>query len=209
MKKGGRREDTRLALLETAEALFAESGIDAVSLRQIGGAIGSANTNVVGYHFGGKDALIAAIFEHRLTVLDARREELLAMADREGCGSDIFTLMHALWWPMFEQSNAEGRHNYAGFLAELLRSNRSFLSKAIGNNYPATFEIVERLRAMVPKGARSLFEDRLRITAMIVTAGLRTIDHLPDGAAVSSEALFDDSLQMAAAAMAAPPGGMR
>src|SRR5262245_52289342 len=53
-----RHDATRNALLDTAEAMFAESGISAVSLRQIGIAIGSANANVVGYYFGDKEALI-------------------------------------------------------------------------------------------------------------------------------------------------------
>ncbi len=42
-----RRAATRAAITETAETLFAEHGIDGVSLRQIGTAVGSANTSGV------------------------------------------------------------------------------------------------------------------------------------------------------------------
>lgn len=210
MKKDGRREITRIALLEKSEALFAQHGIEGVSLRQIGTAIGSANTNVVGYHFGTKDALIAAIFEHRLPWLDARRAELLAMADREGCGEDLFTLLHALWRPLFEQTNGEGDHSYAGFLGGLLRSSWQHLRRAVGSDYPATTEIVERIVANMPERARPMFEERLRISSLIVTGELDIIDNGPiDSEKKAPELLFDDCLQMAAAAMGAPAGALR
>ena len=57
-RRDPRREATARALIEAAESLFGQAGVDGVSTRQIGAAIGSANTNVVAYHFGAKDALI-------------------------------------------------------------------------------------------------------------------------------------------------------
>ena len=62
----------------TAERLFAEHGIDGISLRQIGQAAGNANNSAVQYHFGTKDNLIQAIFEYRLPYLTRRRELLVA-----------------------------------------------------------------------------------------------------------------------------------
>jgi AcrR family transcriptional regulator len=46
-----------------AERLFAERGLDGVSLREIGAAVGNANNSAVQYHFGSKDQLVRAIFE--------------------------------------------------------------------------------------------------------------------------------------------------
>ncbi len=210
MRKNVRREITRVALIEKAEALFAEHGIDGVSLRQIGIAIGSANTNVVGYHFGTKDDLIAAIFEHRLPWLDARRGELLAIADREGCGDDLLTLLHALWRPLFEQVDRDGNHSYAGFLTGQLRSSWQHLRRAVGSGYPVTTEIVDRIVANMPEQAKPVFEERLRISSLMVTGALEIIDHGPiDSAAKPAELLFDDCLKMAAAAVGAPAGTMR
>ena len=61
-----------------AERLFAERGIDGVSLRQIGAAAGNGNNSAVQYHFGSKDNLIQAIFEYRLDNLHERRRVLAA-----------------------------------------------------------------------------------------------------------------------------------
>ncbi len=81
-RRGGyeRGRITRDTLIATAERLFAERGIDAVSLREIAAAAGSHNTGAAQYHFGNKDRLLEAIFGHRATMLNARRAELLAQA---------------------------------------------------------------------------------------------------------------------------------
>jgi len=47
----GPRQRARVELLVTAERLFAQSGIDSVSLRQIATAAGYSNPATVQYHF--------------------------------------------------------------------------------------------------------------------------------------------------------------
>src|SRR6478752_4721362 len=78
---GGR--ETRRALIRTAERLFAESGIDAVSLRQIGAAAGTRNSGAVAYHFGDKEGLIRAIIDDRQGQIDKRVRELLGELERQ------------------------------------------------------------------------------------------------------------------------------
>jgi len=54
---------TRDRIVTTALHLFATDGIDAVTLRRISAASGSANTAAVHYHFNNKAGLIDAILE--------------------------------------------------------------------------------------------------------------------------------------------------
>lgn len=68
---------TRHRLLLAAESLFAERGIDAVSLAEITKAAGGSNTGAVHHHFGGREELLAAIVDEHRGALDERREELL------------------------------------------------------------------------------------------------------------------------------------
>lgn len=67
----------REVLLQTAERLFAERGVDATSLRAI---MAEAGTNVaaVNYHFGSKDALLADLIRSRSDAIRADREERLS-----------------------------------------------------------------------------------------------------------------------------------
>jgi AcrR family transcriptional regulator len=69
--------DTRQRLIEAAEALFADKGIDAVSLAEITAAAGLNNSGAVHYHFGGREELLAAVVDQHRHELDRRREALL------------------------------------------------------------------------------------------------------------------------------------
>ncbi len=72
--------DTALLLLETAERLFAEQGIENVSLRQIVAAAGQRNGSALHYHFGSREAMVAALLNLRLDQVDhVRQRELDAM----------------------------------------------------------------------------------------------------------------------------------
>jgi AcrR family transcriptional regulator len=57
------RFDTRLALMRAAEQLFAQQGVDRVSLREIAIAAGQRNVSAATYHFGSKRELIEALLE--------------------------------------------------------------------------------------------------------------------------------------------------
>jgi AcrR family transcriptional regulator len=79
--RGNRRQATRVLILDTAERLFAERGVFALSSRQIAEAAGQGNTAVVGYHFGTKADLVRAI-THRFTAdVENSRAAMLAEMD--------------------------------------------------------------------------------------------------------------------------------
>lgn len=61
----------------TAERLFAEHGVSAVSNRQVSVEAGQANNSAVGYHFGTKADLVLAIVRHHAPDIERRREALL------------------------------------------------------------------------------------------------------------------------------------
>ncbi|SPL96491.1 Transcriptional regulator, TetR family [[Actinomadura] parvosata subsp. kistnae] len=76
--RAGRSRDTREAILDAAERLFAEHGVGEVSNRQIGQAAGQANNFAVGYHFGTKADLVRAIVRRHTAVTEERRTRMLA-----------------------------------------------------------------------------------------------------------------------------------
>jgi AcrR family transcriptional regulator len=66
--------DTKTRILDVAEELFADRGVERVSIRDITEAA-EANLAAVNYHFGGKQELIAAVFERRIGPLNLARIE--------------------------------------------------------------------------------------------------------------------------------------
>lgn len=64
--------DTKTVILDAAEALFAEQGFDATSMRAITARAG-VNLAAVNYHFGSKDALIDLVFRRRIIPMNRER----------------------------------------------------------------------------------------------------------------------------------------
>lgn len=67
---------TERRLLLAAERLFADKGVDAVSLRAINTAAGT-NVASLHYHYGSKDALLTALIRERSREIRSRRARLL------------------------------------------------------------------------------------------------------------------------------------
>lgn len=77
-RRSSKKEATRELILDTAERLFAEHGIYAVSNRQIAEAAGQGNTAAVGYHFGSRTDLIEAMVSRFHNSVEPAREAMLA-----------------------------------------------------------------------------------------------------------------------------------
>lgn len=97
-----RGESTRIALVETAERLFAEQGIESVSLRDISSAAGQRNHSAAQYHFGDRAGLVAAVFEHRMQLVDVRRHAMLDAIAADGRDDDLTALVAAVVRPLAE-----------------------------------------------------------------------------------------------------------
>ena len=101
----------RIRILEAAERLFAEFGIEGVSLRQIAAAAGQRNTSAVAYHFGSKPGLVAALYEWRMTPINARRLEMLAAAQAPTVETYVRSLVQPLA-DVLTQAEADGRPSW-------------------------------------------------------------------------------------------------
>jgi AcrR family transcriptional regulator len=77
-RTNARGEATRELILLTAERLFAERGIEAVPLRDIGLAADQKNNWAVQYHFGDRENLVQAIAEYRARPIVAANAEIMA-----------------------------------------------------------------------------------------------------------------------------------
>ncbi len=76
-----RSNATRERLLDVAEQLFAQRGLDAVSVRDITQAAG-ASLGAITYHFGTMRKLIVAVFDRRMAPLTRQRLEALDAVEK-------------------------------------------------------------------------------------------------------------------------------
>lgn len=78
------RPDGRTRLLDAAERLLDESGIDGTTAAAITHAAGHRNAAAVNYHFGKLDHLIEAVLQRRADQLNERRHALLDELEAAG-----------------------------------------------------------------------------------------------------------------------------
>ena len=109
--------DSADTLLLTAQKLFAENGIDAVSMREIARESGQRNNSALHYHFGSKDALIQAILQRGMVKIDALRNEYLDQVFLQQRHGELRALVEAIVWPLATGLATAQTNSYIRFLA--------------------------------------------------------------------------------------------
>jgi AcrR family transcriptional regulator len=104
-------------LIVVAERLYADHGLDGVSLRQIAEAAGQKNHAVVQYHFGTKEELLRAIVRYRTEDAHQRRRAALEELERTGRQHDVQGLLEAALVPLVESQPSDS--NYLRFVVAL------------------------------------------------------------------------------------------
>ncbi|MFI0453851.1 TetR family transcriptional regulator [Actinomadura sp. 6N118] len=110
--------DTRERLLDAALRLYAERGLDAVSLREINQAAGARNATAVQYHFAGRAGIINAIFARHVPEVDARRHALLDAY--EAAGGGVRDLAGALVRPLAARLADQAGRDFLQLWAEVV-----------------------------------------------------------------------------------------
>ena len=136
--------DTKARLVAAAEELFAERGVDAVSLREITRASGAKNVIAVQYHFEDRDGVVRAILDKHLPDVDSRRNALLD--EIEGAAvREVRTMASALVRPLAPKlADDDGGRPFLQIHADLLNRPRPAWAIAEGR-----FLSMQRWREMV------------------------------------------------------------
>ena len=164
-----RGDAARSALVEAAERLFAQNGIEGVSLRDVSSAAGQRNHNAAQYHFGDRLGLVAAVYENRMQVVEARRRVCLVdVAD-----DDVRGLVAAIVVPLVEVV-AEADGWYARFQARLRWEPTSWEALqrvTAGSSFTAAMRKLNRALGDVPRPIRHSRLDQLMTLVIGTIAG--------------------------------------
>lgn len=121
--------ETRLALIHAAERLFAEQGLQRTSLRQINQEAGQRNESAIHYHFGSREAVIAAILDLRTKPVNEERLRMLNAARDAAAGAPLSSLALAEVFVLPLARSiiaAPGGNHYARFLTQLYLDHGSW-----------------------------------------------------------------------------------
>lgn len=162
--------DTRDNLLVAAERLFAEHGVQAVSLREIARSAGAKNVIAVQYHFADRDGVLQAILDKHLPDVEARRHALLDLLDLLESEPDpaVRPLAGALVRPLAAKlTEADGGPAFLRVYAELLNRPRPPVALLADARYRSLQRWHDLLQPLLDPAAARLHP---RQTAVVYTA---------------------------------------
>jgi AcrR family transcriptional regulator len=160
--KNVHRQGARQQLITAAERLFADSGIDAVSLRQINVAANQKNSSAAHYHFGSKAALILAIYAARMESVNKRRLRVLELMKDNQQEKDIRALVQSIVQPIVDEIDADDSGSaYIGFMAQAVGHPQLDLATLWQQAHSdALARVLELLQATLPDLPEPLFGQR-------------------------------------------------
>ena len=197
-------EPAREALVAVAERLFAERGVDAVTVRDVVKAAGQRNSSAVQYHFGNKAGLLQAILEPHQARLDARRAEML---DELGERPGLEALIEALIRPLASLLDSESGRNYIRIRAQLvgaarLPSDSDLIRAALtgagggtsAESRPGIRRVAQALVNLVDDTQMADLGHRLTLTAVLLLHGLADFARRHPEATAAERNAFTDVL---------------
>lgn len=200
-------------LILTAERLFAQHGIDNVSLRQIVAGAGQANNYAVQHHFGSKDGLIEAIYIIRMATLDAVRKKELDKIEEKGDAS-IEELISAIMLPILEAFDESERHRYADFMFHLFHRNKVQINDLINgdvpiydNFAPAVNKLNKLLKNKLANLPIEVFNLRYRLAAELFLSGInerKRSEVYSENTYASQQDFWQDMLALTVAVFSVP-----
>lgn len=198
---------TERRLLAAAERLFAEHGVGAVSLRAV---MQQAGTNVaaVHYHFGSKQALLAAVVRSRIDQVTTERDTIIkGLADADAIG--FHDLAGALVRPVVVVLESGGEH-WLRLLGGLLRSGSGGLAEISTTFLDRNAEFVRLLGRLTPGTAPRALGFRLTQAMNITLDVLGDVERTralmsADNDMWSRQDIIDDLLDVVTAILAGPP----
>jgi AcrR family transcriptional regulator len=209
-RKTSARDQTRRQLILAAERLFAVSGIDGVSLRQINLEAGQKNSSAAHYHFGSKEALILSIYQYRMTHVNERRILALQAINRNNERENLRALVGAIVYPIVEEIDADDSgQNYIRFMAQAIgHPQLDLIELWRQENSGGLQTTLEMLRAALPDVPGPIFGQRFGLAFEQIVHSLADREKLRRSARNSFEvdaALFVSNLvDCISGAMAAP-----
>ena len=209
-----RGSQTRERLLDAAERLWGQRGVEGVSLREIRLAAGQRNSSALQFHFGGRRGLLLALTQRHLPRVASAQEDLHRAVVADGRQDDLTALTEVLVRPDAEYlRRGPSERAWIKISAELLARPETMLGDIAAHAPPPAVlvgkQIYEQLARMVePDVAVERLLSVLVAVRHLCAARARLEDASPGGVG-RSVLPFDrwlaNLLDMAVAALGAPP----
>lgn len=133
------------ALKQAAMKLFAERGVDGVTVREIASAAGQKNHGAVGYHFGSKAELIRALVVDGARLIDARRHAELARIEADSGDPALEDVVRILVYPSIGLAEPGEEECYNRFVVLFAMTHRGLFMDALAGQWNTGFQACIKL----------------------------------------------------------------
>lgn len=145
-----------------ARRLFAERGVDGVTVRDIAEAAGQRNHGAVSYHFGSKETLVREIIRDGAILIDERRNAALDAREADSGPATISEVVDILVYTATAMDeSAVGEDSYIRFVTMLGMTHRElFLSALEGRWNSGYLRCLDHLRRLMPADMPSAMKNQ-------------------------------------------------
>jgi len=205
--QAGRTEKTRTQLIQAAESLMIEKGLENVSVRDIVRGAGQKNESALQYHFKNRDGLVLALQARRIEQLDARRTALTTDALRTNPDPDLRTTCAILVQAPFLLCREDRDfRQYLGVFGQRLIASGQAVSQVLSKQRSSSLaQLYKILRRSVSQLDDELFN--LRFEAMSSLVLLSLSRRASDGGSFRgkrAELFLSNLIDLMAAILSAP-----
>lgn len=161
LRKGDR---TRLRLKKAALRLFAQRGIENVSIRDIQAAAGQKNNGSITYYFSSRDALIREIVADVAKVLDDDNNRRLDALEARGGPETVREVVEILL-PIIDRPDVDSEDGQyqLQFFTSVLITRRDLLFEATTDADRATRRCFQHIVRLAPDIPREVMRQRLQL----------------------------------------------
>lgn len=193
---------TRDKLLDAAARLFAERGVDNVSLAEIVRAAGQKNASAVHYHFGSRTEVLRELLARHVPDIAHRRRELL-----EKAGDDLRSAAEAIVRPITEFAQQGWRERaylqYGSELTSWVDRTPPEIQELLDQT--AGYEAWELMRVRCPSLPDDLWLERRSICTVFIGRAAadraRLLDQGGEHPVLSDDRFVDNLVSMVIGAM--------
>ncbi len=207
------KTDTRTKILDVAERLIAEKGIEATSLRSI---VAEADVNLaaVNYHFGSKNGLVLEVFRRYIgPVNEARLQRLSELkTEHENKPIPIRELVKAFLLPALEMklNSPEHQKQVMRLFGRIHIESNEIMHMIVGEFKTVFMQFVTEIRKTLPQLTLTEAGHRVRLMVGTMSAIMMGFPHLeqqevPFMQALSHQEVIELAINFVTAGMKSKP----